>query len=54
VNARVPVGRVTLGATHLFEEPGALERVADLAGDGSAGLLQSSRGPAPSRALTSE
>ncbi len=42
------------GATHLFEEPGALERVAELAGDWFAGLLQSSRGPAPSRALTSE
>lgn len=30
---------VVPGATHLFEEPGALERVAELAGDWFAGLL---------------
>lgn len=41
------------GATHLFEEPGALEQVADLAGEWFAGALQSARGAAPSSALTS-
>lgn len=41
------------GATHLFEEPGALEQVADLAGDWFAGALQSARVAAPSSALTS-
>jgi putative phosphoribosyl transferase len=34
---------VVPGATHLFEEPGALERVAELAADWFAGLLRSSR-----------
>ena len=41
------------GATHLFEEPGALEQVAALAGDWFAGTLQSGRVAAPSSALTS-
>ncbi len=41
------------GATHLFEEPGALERVAELAGDWFARELQAGRAAGPSSALTS-
>jgi putative phosphoribosyl transferase len=41
------------GATHLFEEPGALEQVAELAGAWFAGTLQSGRETVPSSALTS-
>jgi dienelactone hydrolase len=39
---------IVQGATHLFEEPGALERVADLAGDWFAGHLPER--PSPARA----
>jgi len=41
------------GATHLFEEPGALEQVAELAGDWFAAALQSGRADASSSAFTS-
>ncbi|HSE27305.1 MAG TPA: hypothetical protein VLA95_03690 [Gemmatimonadales bacterium] len=41
------------GATHLFEEPGALERVAALAGDWFADAFQAGRPADASRALTS-
>jgi putative phosphoribosyl transferase len=40
-------------ATHLFEEPGALEQVAELAGDWFAAALQSGRAAASSSAFTS-
>jgi putative phosphoribosyl transferase len=40
---------VVEGAGHLFEEPGALDRVADLAADWFAGHLGSDRGPGGGR-----
>lgn len=41
------------GATHLFEEPGTLERVAELAGDWFSACLQAVPGAVPSSTLTS-